>query len=270
MTMKRILIILCFAFPSFIIAQNDSIINYTDINGMKQGFWVKKDIDGQKIYEGYFKNDIPYGTFKRYHTNGVLKAIMVFDTVDQKKIQVIYYDDAGEKSATGYFNGRMRDSIWQFFGADMKLVEEEHYVSGKRNGMSKKFYPSGKEVEEICFKDGKMNGTWLRYYENGNLRMKTQEVMDKRIGDFYSYFADGKVEIQGNYKNDVKEGLWKIFDNKGKVLKEMKFVNDTLENEEAIDEKYTKEINDAEKNQGKYYDPDKDRKATEQMGGGGE
>ena len=244
--MKSMFFLFCF-IPALIFAQTDSIVNYTDINGMKQGYWIKKDANGQKIYEGYFKNNIPYGIMRRFHGNGVVKAIMEFDKNDQKKVKVTYFDDTGELSAKGFFYDKKRDSTWQYFGQSAMLVGEEHYVKGKKHGVSKKYYPSGKIVEEIWYKNGKLDGPWIRYYENGNMRMKTQQINDKRIGDFYSYFADGKVEIKGFYENDLKDGIWKKFDDKGKVIKEMKFTEGKLENEEAIDKEFTKELEDAEK-----------------------
>jgi antitoxin component YwqK of YwqJK toxin-antitoxin module len=268
--MRQFLIILLF-IPYFSFSQTDSIVNYTDINGMKQGYWVKKDMNGQKIYEGYFKNNIPYGEMKRYHGNGVLKALMIFDTKNQSKVQVTYFDDSGELSAKGFFYDKKRDSLWQYFGAEAKLLGEEHYYRGKRNGVSKKYYPSGKVVEEIWYKNDLLNGPWIRYYENGNMRMKTQQVNDKRIGDFYSYFADGKIEIKGLYKNDIKEGVWKKYDTKGGLIKEMKFTNGKLENEEALDKEFTKELEEAEKNKGKFKDPELEQgQGTGGGAGGGE
>lgn len=253
--MKHLAIfLLLLPFLSF--SQTDSIVNYTDINGMKQGYWVKKDANGQKVYEGYFKNNIPYGEMKRYHSNGILKAKMVFDKKNQSIVKVTYFDDTGELSATGFFYDKKRDSVWQYFGAEAKLVGEEHYIRGKKNGITKKYYPNGKVVEEIWYKNDKLDGSWIRYYENGSMRMKTQQVNDKRIGDFYSYFADGKVEIKGFYKDDIKDGIWKKFDTKGNVVREMKFINGKLENEEQFDKEFTKELEEAEKDKGKFKDPE--------------
>ena len=254
--MKKIIVLLSFFLPFIALSQTDSIVNYTDINGMKQGYWVKKDANGQKIYEGYFKNNIPYGEMRRYHANGVLKAIMVFDKVNQSQVKVTYFDDSGELSAKGFFYNKQRDSIWQYFGADSKLLGEEHYFRGKRTGVSKKFYPSGKIVEEIWYKNNKLEGSWIRYYENGSIRMKTQQVNDKRVGDFYSYYPDGKVEIKGLYRNDLKDGVWTKYDPKGGVSKEMKFTNGKMENEEALDREFAKELEQAEKEKGRFKDPE--------------
>ena len=232
--MKSLFFLFCI-IPAFIFAQTDSIVNYTDINGMKQGYWIKKDANGQKIYEGYFKNNIPYGTMKRFHGNGVVKAIMEFDKNDQKKVTVTYFDDTGELSATGFFYDKKRDSTWQYFGQSAKLVGEEHYVKGKKHGVSKKYYPSGKVVEEIWYKNGKLDGPWIRYYDNGYMRMQTQQI-----------------------------------DDKGKVLKEMKFTEGKLENEDAIDKEFTKELEEAEKNKGKFKDPEEEQGTSMPNGVGGE
>lgn len=41
-------------------------INYTDKNGLKQGFWIIKDTFQQQISEGYYKGNKLDGIFKRY------------------------------------------------------------------------------------------------------------------------------------------------------------------------------------------------------------
>ena len=149
--MKKIVSLLII-IPFFSFAQTDSIVNYTDINGMKQGYWVKKDMNGQKIYEGYFKNNIPYGEMKRYHGNGVLKALMVFDKTNQSKVNVTYFDDTGELSAKGYFYDKQRDSLWQYFGAGAILVGEEHYIKGLRTGVSKSSTRAEKSLKRFGIK----------------------------------------------------------------------------------------------------------------------
>ena len=101
------------------------------------------------------------------------------------------------------------------------------------------------------------------------MRMKTQQTNDKRFGDFYSYFADGKIEIKGFYKDDIKEGVWKKYDTKGALIKEMKFVNGKLENEEAFDREFTKELEAAEKDKGKFKDPELEQSNGTGAGAGG-
>jgi antitoxin component YwqK of YwqJK toxin-antitoxin module len=222
---------------------------------MKQGFWVKKDIDGNKIYEGYFVDNIPVGKFTRFHKNGVVKADMLYDSTDNKQASVKLFDDTGELSATGAYYDKKKDGEWKYFGSQEKLVMQEMYNKGLKNGIAIKYYPSGKIVEELEWKNGKMNGKWNRYYEDGTIRIKSMHNNDMRTGDFIVYYPDKKIELKGAYKNDLKEGKWIFYSPKGVVEKEMEFVKGIAKNQELLDAQLAKELDDIEKNKGKLADP---------------
>ncbi|MFQ3676091.1 MAG: hypothetical protein SNJ64_06070 [Endomicrobiia bacterium] len=200
---------------------------------------------------------MPIGEFKRYHKNGVVKELMVFDTKDQKKVYVKYFDSTNELAAEGFFYDKKRDSVWKYYGQKAILCAEERYVKGVKHGVKKKFYEDGKTpVEEIWYKNGKLDGPWLRYYQNGKLRMKTQHINDKREGPFYSYTSEGIITLIGHYKNDLNDGIWQFFDEKtGKQIKTMKFIKGHAENELELDRALAKELEEAEKNKGKFQDP---------------
>ena len=57
--MRNFLLILSFLIGASTFAQ----VNHTDEKGLKQGKWVKTYESGKKRYEGYFKNNVPVGTF---------------------------------------------------------------------------------------------------------------------------------------------------------------------------------------------------------------
>jgi len=243
---------LCMSFAVF---AQDSVLNYTDINGMKQGLWIKKDKDGKKIYEGRFKNNIPYGEFIRYHKNGAVLAKMFHDKDDQKNVYIELFDDRGELAAKGFFYNKQRDSIWTFYGAEEKLVKEEHYVKGKLNGVCKIYYPSGQLMEEKAWNMGKMHGVWKWYYEDGTPRLETTNIDDKRDGAFIIYHINGNKYIDGNYKSDLKDGKWTFYNQKGEEEKSMKFKNGEAENQEEIDAQVTKELEEMEKKKGQIEEP---------------
>ena len=60
--MKKLLLLFAL-FTGFAAAAQ---VNHTDQKGQKQGKWVKTYESGKKRYEGYFKNNIPVGTFTYY------------------------------------------------------------------------------------------------------------------------------------------------------------------------------------------------------------
>ena len=45
---------------------SDTLLNYKDINGLKQGKWIKKYVNGQVRYKGYSVDNVPKGDFYQY------------------------------------------------------------------------------------------------------------------------------------------------------------------------------------------------------------
>lgn len=231
--------------------------NYTDINGMKQGPWVKKSVDGTLIYEGFFKDNMPVGVFRRYHPDGKIKAELTYDKKRPAFAAVKMWDSSGELTATGFYNKKTKDSIWEYYTVKEKMVYREHYKNGLRNGVASKYYNTGKLAEEKTWKDGKMHGKWTQYYPDGTIRLKSENKNDLRVGPFIVNHANGKPLVTGQYVNDLQEGTWKVFLETGALEKELKYKNGKLVNADEIDRKLAKEIEEAEKNQGQFADPEK-------------
>jgi len=259
--MKHVLVaISLFVFTLSVFSQQtkenrENLLNYSDINGMKQGHWIKKDLDGSIIYEGYFVDNLPVGTFKRFHANGQMKTELIFDENKQRYASVKMWDNTGELAATGFYDKRKKDSVWEYYGIEEKLVYHEEYKSGLRHGMCKKFYPSGQIAEEKEWKDGKMDGKWVQYYPDGKIRLMSQNKANARIGKFVVYQANGKPLVEGAYKNDRKDGKWIVYNPKGDVDKEMNFKEGKLENDQELARELTKELDEAEKLKGQFPEP---------------
>jgi antitoxin component YwqK of YwqJK toxin-antitoxin module len=236
-------------------SKEGEILNYTDINGMKQGRWIKKNLDGTIDYEGYFHNNEPVGTLKRFHPNGRIKTELVFMETRPKYASVKMWDDSGELGATGYYDNKMKDGVWRYFGQKEVLLYHEEYKNGKRHGMCIKYYPTGQVAEEKEWKEGILHGKWVQYYPDGKIRLKSEHVNDERVGTFYVYQANGNPLVIGAYKKDRKEGLWKLYNPKGTVEKEMVFIGGELENQEDYDAQYAKELEEAEKMKDQFPEP---------------
>ncbi len=231
--------------------------NYTDINGMKQGPWVKKSIDGTLVYEGFFKDNVPVGVFKRYHPDGKIKAELIYDKKRPNYASVKMWDSSGELAATGFYNNKTKDSIWEYYTVNEKMVYHEQYKNGLRNGPALKYYSTGKLAEEKNWKNGQMNGKWLQYYPDGTVRLKSENKNDLRVGPFLVNHANGRPLVTGKYVNDLQEGSWKVFLETGVLEKELIYKNGKLVNEDEVDRKLAKEIENAEKNPDQFTDPEK-------------
>ena len=216
--MKKFLCIVC-VFSYFVSNAQDSLINYRDINEKRQGYWLKLDEKGVPQYEGYFKNDVPVGEFKRFHPNGQLKYRMLYDSVDQNLVYVTMFDELGEIAAKGKYYNKNKDSVWTYYGANDIVILEETYKNGVLHGTSIVYWQSihHNPAEIKNWDNGIKHGPWLWYYDGGNLRMKANYLQGKLDGDFIVYFVEGGIHVQGKYINDRRDGVWNYFDEQGNL-----------------------------------------------------
>lgn len=103
-----------------------------------------------------------------------------------------------------------RQGFWTITGniaRDVKYpgsgrVEEGNYADGRKVGVWKKFWPSGKIRSEIKYHLGRPAGAYTLYYENG----KTEETgtwnHGRYTGEFKRYYPSGKIQQLLNYNND--------------------------------------------------------------------
>ena len=109
-------IFLLLAFGSM--AQNKQ--NQIDSMGRKQGFWVKKDNEGRLLYQATFKDDKPVGEMKRFHPNGVVKAILTF-AEGSSESDAQLFDEKGKLVAQGKYTDQKKTGEWKYF-SDSKEI----------------------------------------------------------------------------------------------------------------------------------------------------
>jgi antitoxin component YwqK of YwqJK toxin-antitoxin module len=255
MNLKTILI---FSFlmlaPSSFSQINDSI-NKTDNQGMKQGHWIKKYPDGHIQYNGYFKDNEPIGTFKRYFKNDTLQSVLVFRVAGKEAAAVLYYQN-GFIASEGIFINQLKEGKWKFFSqkANGYLVCEEEYKANIRNGYSTKYYSDNTLAERVNYVNDQRNGEWIQYFPDGNICLRANYIMGKLHGDISVFFSNGKPEYSGQYKADTRNGTWKIYNSDGSLKYNIEYREGVAVNSE----KYKKEsdfLDTLEKNKGKIIDP---------------
>lgn len=198
---KILLSLLLFLFVANGFAQDH---NRTDDKGRRQGIWMDFYPNGQKRYEGQFKNDRCTGEFRYYDEQGHLKATNTFDKTGEKALNKTYAEN-GTLIATGYYINQKKEGEWQYFSRDngtMILVEDN--------------------------KDGKVHGKSLVYYETGTLMMERQFVDGLQEGHAKIYYPSGALKEEGNYLHGSKTGIWKAYNEDGDVISSENFTAPTL------------------------------------------
>lgn len=93
--------------------------------------------------------------------------------------------------------------IYMSNGNDTAFVAK--YYNGRKTGMVKTYYPSGKLMMTTIYAKGKKNGEETIYNEEGAIMIKGCYVDGTKDG-FWIYKNYG---FMGNYKNGLKSGWWR-------------------------------------------------------------
>ena len=225
--MRRILTIICCLILPFVMYAQDKI-NVTDKNGKKQGVWKKYE-QGKLLYEGQFKDDVPFGTFKYYYDNGKLKSVTEFLQGVHKVRTVIYYEN-GKKASEGAYIDQQKDGLWRYYSNKDTLIKEESYSEGKRSGLWRTYSPDGILLEECDYSNDKRSGLFKTYYLNGKVSLEETYLNGKTNGKSTSYYPNGNVSVTGDYHNGWRDGEWYTYDVNGKIRSSMVYKNQRLQN----------------------------------------
>lgn len=254
---RSIILLLLAGISISSIAQVADTINITDSKGLKQGHWIKKDKAGKIQYDGYFKDDKPTGTFKRFYDNGKLQSLVILSS-DGKSADVEFYHPNGLMASKGKYINQLKEGKWQFFSSVFEgyLISEEEYRNNRKNGLSVKYFPNKNPSEKLTWMNDVKTGEWLQYYTSGRIFIKANFVAG-RLQDKYSvYYEDGKPQYLGQYKNDIRDGTWVKYDRNGREITKITYINGLVTNPD-IYIKETQYLDSLERNKDRIADPEK-------------
>jgi len=252
--MKKQLILLLLVIVPFTYLYAQETINQTDANGKKQGHWIGKYTNGTIRYEGSFTNDQPVGDWKRFHENGRIKAVL-HHLQNTGKASAELFDSNGVRYAKGNYKGTVKDSTWNYYN-NTRLVGQENYADGIKNGRSLTFFEDGVPATESNWTNGFLNGVSRSFYSSGKKKTETMFQNGKRQGLSLVYYESGQLQITGQYSADQCDGAWKFMDENGKLKYELKYKAGVLLNSEVADSIQANEFKAFDRAKGKLKDPE--------------
>jgi antitoxin component YwqK of YwqJK toxin-antitoxin module len=212
----------------------------TDSNGLKQGYWKKKDAANRLVYEGEFKDDKPVGTFKYYYPTDTVRAVMKFRNEGKVAYAKLFHPN-GKKMAEGkYVNKEVKDSTWIYYDEAGVLISKENYKSGKKNGACYVYFPDGKVSEEKTYRDDVLNGDFKEYFDSQVLKSKGQYVNGQLEGRISYFYPNGVEVAAGFYKNGSKNVPWIYKTECGKIREKELYRNGKLAGEKETTEFFSK------------------------------
>lgn len=229
----------------------DSIANYIDINGMRQGPWRVTFPNGTTAYEGYFKNDKPQGRFTRYYSSGKVNSVSHF-YAEGDICSVTFYGTAGNIVAQGRYVDRARDSVWHFYKDDGQPQAIESYRGGKRDGESTLYYfARGGKQEVAYYKDDIKHGPYQKFYPDGTLAQRTRYCEGRICDTLFIYYPNGQVEHSIPYVDDRRSGVMRTYDESGNLRQAIPYKDGVCLDPE-VEVKENEEVRRLERNKGRY------------------
>lgn len=98
-------------------------------------------------------------------------------------------------------------------------VEEGEYNDGRKVGVWKTYYPSGKIKNEITYEAGRPKGPYTTYYENGQVEEQGNWSLTKNYGTFKRYYENGQVSQEFEFDQTGKRnGTQKYYYENGQLM----------------------------------------------------
>ncbi len=229
----------------------DTLMNYSDINGFKQGFWKKNYENGNLKYKAYFVNDKPIGDLKRYSVSGYLTAHLVYDSVGITATAEFFHR-SGKLAGSGSYFGKQKDGVWKYYDEKGTFYLQESLKKEVKHGQFLQLTSEGVIIEETNWVDGVQNGKWIKRFAEGPLMWEATHVNGKLEGMTKTYYKSGVLHKEGKFVGDLMHGPWKKYNENGNLVKVYQY---TKGRSPEADNEQQELLDELERNKDKYSEP---------------
>lgn len=137
-------------------------------------------------------------------------SVFAYSIVDGNQI-----DSNGKRQGYWVITGSMTTETG--YSPEAK-VEEGEYVDSRKEGLWKKYWPSGNLKSEITYVSGKPNGKYSVYYKNGKLEETGNWKKNKNTGEFKRFYSNGNPQQEFIFSEDGKRnGVQKYYHENGQL-----------------------------------------------------
>ena len=192
---------------------------------VKASEWIEKNHPENGVFRVYWK-DPPTGPWRTRGDNARLGKY----TSENKESYYIGFEKGGGVSFKDegyglryemYFKDGKREGISRGWFPNNQLKQKITWKGGKFNGKYTEWYDTGQKSEESYFENGKMEGLKTYWYENGQKEREVNYKEKYKEGLSTSWYKNGQKKAEGNYNEGVvgadgeKDGLWTEWDENG-------------------------------------------------------
>jgi len=148
-----------------------------------------------------------------------------------KKQESVAAADTQSVADTGY------TGIKQFY-SKRTLTYEATFKNGKREGLMKSYYPSGKVRQTFWYRNGLKEDTAVWFYEEGNIFRKTSFKRDSMNGVQTQYYKSGALRAKMDFVNGLRKPWIEEYTSDGKKISDYPTVTITTKDNYKKDGTY--------------------------------
>lgn len=175
------------------------VLKLSDDQLVNHGKFTEFYESGQKFAEGNYDNGVHDGPWTFWYENGQICKVVTFNKGRANGAWDVFRED-GTLAAKKSYKNNIRDGEWVFFHDDGKTRKlEERYVDGKREGVSRSYFPNGKPLREITYSGNDVSGLLTEWDDTGRKLGEVNFKDGKRDGKLILYRPDGTT-IEHEYK----------------------------------------------------------------------
>lgn len=159
----------------------------------------------------------------------VLFALMVVtsSTANLATTQAVDLSEISISTKNGdrQYNGRAFTGIARDYGPTGAIIREEQFVSGRRHGYLKVWFPDARPAFEGTYANGRREGLSQSWWSNGQRRSETWFVDDKPHGVALSWYSSGEKYKRYQYDFGTPTGLQQAWRKNGKLYSNFEYRN---------------------------------------------
>jgi antitoxin component YwqK of YwqJK toxin-antitoxin module len=224
---------------------------------IRHGPYLELYDSGTKQEVGQYRNGRRDGTWKRWHPNGRVEAITIYE---EGKLQgIAAWHDNGQKWEEGHFEDGFRQGAWIRWHSNGQKEVEGYYVhgvlerlytmwhdngqkeqqgeykNGIRQGLWTSWHRNGQKRSEILYRNGKVDDWYRAWHENGQQAEQALFHDGKPEGSYTIWHDNGQKEEEGTYHDGVLDGQVTAWDKDGQVWMKTEYKGGSLVDEPAHD-----------------------------------
>jgi antitoxin component YwqK of YwqJK toxin-antitoxin module len=126
-------------------------------------------------------------------------------------------DKLSVKNDVVFYEGKEYSGFLILINESKDTLSRVGYFNGLLSGISRKSYPNKQLMEERHYLGGKKNGLQVSFWENGNKRFEFIAQNDAYEGEMKEWDVNGKLFHLAHFVHGQEEGVQKLWYDNGKI-----------------------------------------------------